>query len=391
MAGPRQTGGIGGMFDDRLDVRPPLTNEQLGEIPAKRGVFLLAGEEDHPILLATAASLRARLRGRLDEPDPQETKRSADLRAVTRAVYWKLAGSHFEMDWRYLELARSIWPKTYTKLLSWRPAWFVHVDPRGAPPHFVRTREVFASGGEYLGPFDGARSADRFIEAIQDAFDLCRDLQRLRRSPRAERCAYGQMGRCLCVCDGSVPMDAYREVVAAAAAFAAGRRQDRRNQLQRRMRAAAAELQFERAAAVKARLERLGELDDPVYRHVRPARDFRFLMLQRSGSRTKVSVFLVDRGSVAGARPLVYPLAREQVKRRLGRMARFVAAGDRRRGVPADRWRIGLVARTLFSGERQRGLVLHWHEGMGPEDVSAAVEAAAGPLGLSRARDKAQE
>lgn len=386
MAGPRQAGAFGGMFDGRLEVQPPLRQEQLVQIPARRGVFLLAAGGEQPILMATAANLRARLGGRLEELDPRQTKRSADLRAVTRAVYWKLASSHFEMDWAYLELARSIWPRAYAKLLSWRPAWFVHADPGEEHPHFARTRDVFASSGRYFGPFDSGRSAQRFIEAIQDAFDLCRDVQCLRRSPHAERCAYGQMGRCLCPCDGGVSLAGYRAAFAEAASFAGGRRRSCLEHLAERMRAAAARLRFEEAAGLKARLERLAELDSPAYRHVGPAEDFRLVLFQRSGSRRRIKVFLVDRGSILAAGPIDYPLARGQVQRRLERMARFVAGGADRPSAPADRWRIGLVAKTLFSSERQKGLILRWHEGMTAEEASSAIDAAAATLGLSAAR-----
>ena len=387
MAGRRKSGGFSRRFDGCVVVRPPLANEQLAEIPARRGVFLLSGEGGRAILLTTAASIRARLRNRLDEPVDEKRSRSADLRAITRAVHWKLAGGHFEMDFRYLEIARSIWPQTYPKLLSWRPAWFVHVNPEEAFPHFVRTRQVFAAPGQYLGPFESGRSAERFLDAVRDGFDLCRDVRTLRRGPGAPRCAYGQMKRCLCPCDGSVSMEAYRRAVAEAARFAAGGRDEHLQHLAERMRAASAELAFERAAALKARLGRLSELAGEPYRHVGPARAFRFLLIQPSGSRRKVKVFRVDRGAIAEDKPpLDWPLVEGQVARAIRRMSRFVAEGARRGSDPADRWRIGLVSRTLFSSISRGGLALRWHEPMAPAEVSAAIESAAADLGLSATR-----
>jgi len=385
MAGAKQIGGLAGTFDGSLEARPPLTDEQLAAIPAKRGVFLLASEDDRPILLATGASIRARLRSRLEEPDGEKRRRTADLRTVTRTVHWKLAGGHFEMDWIYLEIARSLWPETYAKLLSWRPAWFVHVRAEEAFPHFVRTRDVFGSPGRYFGPFESGRSAERFIDVLLDAFDLCRDVRCLRRSPRGQRCAYGQMGRCLCPCDGSVSMEAYRRVVAEAGDFAAGRRAQHLRRLREQMEAASAELKFERAAAVKARLDRLAELDGEAYRHVAPAEKFRFLLIQPSGSQRRAAVFLADRGSIVRAKPLDSPLVEKQLAGTVRRMARFAAGGAKRRSDPAGRWRMGLVARALFSSERRGGLVLRWREEMTPADLSAAIESAAEALGLSAA------
>ena len=384
MAGTIPSSDLAGMFDGRLDVAAPLSDQQLREIPTKRGVFLLTAEDNRPILLTTAASIRSRLRGRLDENDPAHPSRSADLRTITRAVHWKLAGGHFETDWRYLEFARAIWPKSYAKMLSWKPPWFVHVDPAEAYPHLQRTRDVFAAAGRYVGPFETARSAEKFIEIVQDAFDLCRDIQCLRRSPSAPRCAYGQMGRCLSPCDGTIGMDDYRRQVARAADFAAGLRAERVEQLKDLMQSAARELKFEQASALKARLERLAELDAPTYRHVSTGEEFRFLMIQPSGSRRRAKVFLADRGAVEQAEPLEYPLDAKKVQRRIDRMGRFLAAAGSRTPDEAYRWRMGLVARSLFAGPSQGGLLIRWRRDLSAEEVGRAIAAAAGELGLSK-------
>jgi excinuclease UvrABC nuclease subunit len=249
-------------------------------------------------------------------------------------------------------------------------------------------RDVLAAPGRCVGPFETARSAEKFIEIVQDAFDLCRDIQCLRRSPGAARCAYGQMGRCLSPCDGSVSMDQYRLVVAQAADFAAGLRAQRVDELKARMQSEARELKFERAAATKARVERLAELDAPAYRHVAPVREFSFLMIQPSGSRRRVEVFLADRGTIEHAEPLEYPLDARKVQRRIDRMGRFIitAAAEARARAPDEAclWRMGLVARALFAGWAQGGLLIRWREGLLAEDVCQAIESAADDLGLSK-------
>lgn len=391
MAGPIHSSDLAGMFDGRVNVAAPLSDEQLREIPTKRGVFLLTAEDDRPILLTTAASIRSRLRGRLDEKDPEHSSRSADLRTITRAVHWKLAGGRFETDWRYLEIARAIWPKSYAKLLSWKPPWFVHVDPAAAYPHLRRTRDVFAGPGRYVGPFETTRSAEKFIEIVQDAFDLCRDIQCLRRSPNAPRCSYGQMGRCLSPCDGTIGMDEYRRQVARAADFSAGLRTERIEQLQDLMQSAARELKFEQASALKARLARLAELEAPAYRHVSTADEFRFLMFQPSGSRRRVEVFLSDRGEVAQAEALEYPLDARKVQRRIDRMGRFLAEGGSRTPDEACRWRMGLVARSLFVGLSQGGLLIRWRSDLSAEEVGRAIADCVGELGLSKKKPLAGE
>ena len=363
------------MFDGRLEVQPPLTDEQLAGIPAKRGVVLLAATQGTPIVLLTAADLRARTRTRLSSPDPDERRKAPDLRNITREILWKLAWGHFEADLSFLELACAIWPREYAGMPAWRPAWFVHVDSPGACPRFARTREVFGGPGRYFGPFADGRSAERFIGSLQDAFDLCRQAECLRKAPHGPPCAYSQMGKCLGVGDGRTSMDQYRLVLAKAADFAAGRRKEYLDDLRARMKAQAAALQFEQAAATKSRMERLAELDAPAYAHVAPAEEFRFLLVQPSQSPRRAKVFLVDRGSVDRGDDLDYPPRLDQVRRALEQMARHVAAA--KDFTEPDRWRMGLVSHYLYSSDQRRGVMLRWRESMPAEEVASAMEAAA--------------
>ena len=108
-----------GRFDGRLEVQPPLGDEQLSQIPARRGVMALLGPEGQTILLTTAADIRSRLRHRLQERPEGERKKTADLREVTRQILWRLAASHFEADLHFLELAEAIYGRRYPSLLAW--------------------------------------------------------------------------------------------------------------------------------------------------------------------------------------------------------------------------------------------------------------------------------
>jgi len=373
-----------GNFDDRLGVEPPLSDEQLARVPARRGVVAMLAEDDRPILLMTAGDIRARVRTRLQERDENTSRKSADLRQITRSVLWKLAYSHFETDLRFLALCRSIWPAKYAAMLGWKPAWFVHVNAADDYPHFSATRKVFASRGRYLGPFSGERAAQRFIDAVHDGFDLCRDYRCLRQSPNAECCAYGQMGRCLRPCDGTISMEEYRRAVAEADAFGAGARDDLRGRLQGRMRAAAEKLQFELAGRIKARLQRLSELDSPEFEHARPAEEFQFILVERSDSRRRAKVFLVDRGRIAEPPPLAYPPQANEIESVLAEMARL-AASPRQCG-EEEPWVIGLASRYLFSSERMKGLMVRWRAQLGAEALAARIEDARELLSLREPR-----
>ncbi len=376
------------LFDGEVAVDTAPSDELFARIPAKRGVVLLSAEGGRPIVLLGAADMRARVRKRLQDPDAEERTKIPDLLAITRAVHWKRSTSHFEADLDYLRLAERFFPREAHRLVAWKPAVFVHVNLADPYPYFQRTREVFAAGGQYFGPFPSGRSAERFVEGLQDAFDLCRDVQCLRRAPNAPRCAYGQMGKCLAPCDGSISADDYRRTVENAVRFAGGDRRPLRDELRRRMQAAAATLRFEVAASLKARLDRLGEFDQSDYAHVRRGREFQYLAIEPGGTRQEARVFLVDRGTVDGPHALAYPPPPGPTDALLQRMGAL--GGEDRPVGPPERMRIGLLSQYLVSSTRRSGVLLHWEAAMTGAAVAGAVEAAADDLGLRPPRAKAK-
>ncbi len=373
-------------FDGQLDLVPPVGDEQLAKVPPRRGVVLLEASGGEAILVLTAADIRARLRTRLGEPDENAGARRVDLRQITRRVLWRLAPSHFECDLKLLELASRTWPRRLADHVSWRPAWFVHADAEETYPHFQRTRDVFSRDGKYVGPFPDGRSAGRFVDALQDAFYLCRDFSSLRKAPAGSRCVYAQMGRCLCPCDGSMSMEDYRGVVARAMDFAAGSRDDFAGDLRARMKQAAGTLQFERAAELKARIKRLADFDAPAYRHVATAEEFRFVIVQSGFNRQQARTFLVNGPRVEEGKSLAYPPGKGELSRLVRAMNKISGAAD-----PDDetgRYRMGLVAHYLLSSERRRGLMLRWRDDMDADDLARAIEGAADLLKLRAAKKR---
>ncbi len=374
------------LFDADTPIQPPLTDEALAGIPARRGVFLVEGPDHAPVLLAAGADIRARLRFRLSDADAPT--RRADLRQVARRLRWKLTDSRFETDWQYLELARAVFPQRYRRLLSFPPAWFVHVDPADEAPALRRTRDVLDRPGRHYGPFPDGRSAQRFTEILGDVFDLCRREQVLRQAPNARPCMYAQMGRCRAYCDGSASMDDYRGLIERACRAIEGDRRALRQSLTEQMRRLAEQRRYEAAGACKARLERLAELDAPAYQHVAAIERFRFLLVQRGPRSGQAKSFLAAGGAIRPGPVLTVPLQTDALDALLSQMAGLKPVAERMEPPGAER--IALVAHYLFSRGAHRGLIVRYGEDLTPERLAEQIDSAAEPLRLRRkARVKA--
>lgn len=299
---------------------PPLTPEggatpavPAGDVklPGGGGVYLLTDADDRPIQLAAAADLRRALSNRLAHQAPAAdgqaaatSRRRANLGEIVRRIRWRTAYSQFEITYEYWRIARVLHPDSYLKQVGFGPAWFVHVDPNAAVPRFETGKVVGGPPGTDLGPFATQADAARFVQVIEDAFDLCRYYQELQQAPNGRPCAYFDMGRCPAPCNGSVPMADYRRTMAEALAFAVGERTAVIERWERQMREAAGQREFEVAAAFKQRMERAEGLDHRAFERVANLDRFNFLIVQRGGGTSRVKPFFVHRGRITPGEPV---------------------------------------------------------------------------------------
>jgi excinuclease UvrABC nuclease subunit len=349
-------------------------------LPGGGGVYLLTDEQDRLVLLSAAADLRRVLRSRLLEAPVAEgegqspaARRKARLGEIVRRIYWQPSHSVFETDYRYLDLARQIMPDKYLKNLAFGPSWFVQVDPEAPIPRFT-VAKVISDTAAVLGPFPTQPDAHRFIQTLEDAFDLCRCQPVLEQAPHGARCAYYEMGKCLGACAGMIPMEQYRGIIRAALAFACGEREPFFRQWEDRMRQLAAEWAYERAAAVKQRIDRARTVEQAAFRHVRPIEDFNFLVVQRGRGRTSAKPFFVRAGRIEPGEAI----SLKKVDAGVTGWVNAVRSGEALAGGEAGDCQsrseqIWLVSHYLFKSE-PRGLFFHASALDNPESVAQRIK-----------------
>jgi excinuclease UvrABC nuclease subunit len=293
-----------GAFDRHVAFDPAGDFESfLKQVPAKWAVYLMADADHRPVQLLSVKNLRNSLKRRLGGPgaiegdEPAPLSKRVDYRELIRHVYWRRVDSAFEADVVYLDVARQTFPQTYRGMTGFRPAWFVHVNPQTTYPRYIKTIDPSRHTGVYLGPLEDKHAAQKLVHLAEALFDLCRDYSILTQSPHAGPCAWKQMGKCVGPCDGTISLDAYRELVAHSAAVLSDP-QDHIREQTTRMHQAAAELRFETAEKIKAFVEQLCQLGKGPFRHVRPLKDFTYLSLQRGPRETTAKAFVVTPGRV---------------------------------------------------------------------------------------------
>ncbi|MCI0684423.1 MAG: UvrB/UvrC motif-containing protein [Gemmataceae bacterium] len=234
--------------------------------PAKPGVYGMLDAAGELIYLGKAKLLRDRLLSYF-RPGSRPPKATRILRH-SRAIVWEIGTHEFAALLREQELIR-----------RWRPRWNVQGQPlrrrlafvclgRGPAPYVLVTRQPPSEALATVGPVPWTPRTVKAIQRVNDVFRLrdCPQPQEisfpeqggLYPLTQAPGCMRAELQTCLAPCTGECTQADYARQARAALAFLTGATDpvadpvvDPVADLERRMRAAAAAQQFERAAALR--------------------------------------------------------------------------------------------------------------------------------------------
>jgi excinuclease ABC subunit C len=284
----------------RLDFETGRDREIFSGVPAQPAVFLLRGHDPGEPYVSKTANLRRRLQ-RLLSPPEERTKR-LNLRDRVRFIEYTPTGSDFESGFLLYQLLRSTFPKTYSARLRLRfaPVVKLHLDNE-YPRASITTRLGRTHGKSlYYGPFPSRVSAEKFANDSLDFFKMRRCVDDLHPDPAFPGCIYSEMKMCLAPCFKGCTDDAYRGEVGRVQAYLDTGGLSLERELSQQREEASNNLDFENAAALHARVEKLKPVLGQLPEIVRRTDQLSGLMVQPSAAENSVTFFRIDAGCIAG-------------------------------------------------------------------------------------------
>jgi len=267
-------------------------------LPARPGVFLFemkaAGAEPY---LARTADIRRAAERLLAPPDPASKR--LNLREVVRNIRYRVTGSKLEQSFAHYQNARALFPKRYRTLARLRPAAMLKVNLRNAYPRCYVTRQIRADQGFYFGPFASRRIAEDFSEGFLDLFKTRRCQIKIRRDPSFPGCIYSEMKMCLAPCYAGCSKDEYDLEVEQVVEGLASQGSSLAGRLEREREAASESLDFERAAALHKRIEKVSGALRGLPDIARRIDDLDAVILQRGAEPQSILVFPLHAGLLA--------------------------------------------------------------------------------------------
>jgi excinuclease ABC subunit C len=295
------------VLTDCIEFVPARDAELWATVPAAPAVFLLRGDDpqSEPYVSKTA-NLRRRLQRLLGTP--AEHSKKLNLRDRARWIEYSSTGSDFESGFLLYRLLRSTFQKTYSNRLRLRFAPLVKLHLENEFPRAsVTTRLGRLSGRNiYYGPFPSRSAAEKFASDSLDFFKMRRCVEDLHPDPKFPGCIYSEMKMCLAPCFKGCTDEEYQSEVTRVQAYfdTSGQSLVREISLQRD--SASANLDFENAAALHARLDKLKPMLSQLPEMVHRIDRLKGVMVQRSASPESVNFFRIDTGRISG--PVTFPI-----------------------------------------------------------------------------------
>jgi len=289
------------VLPDLLEFTPEHDAEVFAAVPAAPAVFLLRGEDTHadPYVSKTA-NLRRRLQ-RLLGPVEERTKK-LNLRNRVRSIEYAPTGSDFESGFLLYSVLRQAFPKTYSDRMRFRFAPLVKLHLENEYPRASITTRMGRMTGRslYYGPFVSRVAAEKFMNDSLDFFKMRRCIDDLHPDPAFPGCIYSEMKMCLAPCFKGCSDEEYAVEVNRVQAYFDSGGDSLLRQFSVEREAASAELAFEEAAAIHARVEKLKPIVAQLPEVVQRLDRLFALMIQPSHSAGSVSFFRIDAGRIAG-------------------------------------------------------------------------------------------
>jgi len=289
------------VFSHRLAFSLENDAEIFAAVPAAPAVFLLRAEDPQaePYVSKTA-NLRRRLVRLLGQFNDRTKKLT--LRERARWIEYTPTGSDFESAFLIYRVLRSIFPKSYSNRLRLRFAPFVkmHLD-NPFPRASVTTRLGKPGGGNlYYGPFPSRMAAEKFANDSLDFFKMRRCVDDLAPDPAFPGCIYSEMKMCLAPCFKGCTDEEYRGEVQRVQSYFDSAGESLVRELSDERDRASNDLQFENAAAVHARLEKLKPVLSQLPEIVHRIDKLNGVIIQPSAEPESVALFSVDKGCISG-------------------------------------------------------------------------------------------
>ena len=275
--------------------------EKLETLPAQPGVYVFRGARDVVLYVGKARSLRSRVRSYFQPGTSDVRAFVARLEDELVDIETFVADTEKEAALLENQLIKEHQPRYNVKLRDDKEYLSLRLDPKGHWPRLEVVRRPRPDGAHYFGPYHSATAARQTLRLVNRHFQLrtCSDTELKNRS---RPCLQYQIKRCPGPCVYDVDRDEYALQVRSVARFLDGRHDELVDELTERMKAAAVELQYERAALYRDQIRAVDRAREDQRVTTVKDLDQDVLGYFRQAEQAEVAVLILRGGRLVGVR-----------------------------------------------------------------------------------------
>ena len=283
---------------DEPAVRPFDARELIASLPHRPGVYRMLNAAGETLYVGKARDLKKRVASYFQKTGHEP--RIAAMVAHVANVETTVTRSEGEALLLENNFIKSHEPRY--NILFRDDKSYPYVCISGDPfPQLRFHRGALDRRHRYFGPFPSAGAVRDGIATLQKVFML-RTCENTVFANRSRPCMLHQIERCTAPCVGLVSADEYRDDVEGASLFLRGKPGEVLTQLKAQMEAAAAKLEFERAARLRDKIARLQQLQSRQFVESATAGDVDVVAAASEGGLFAVNVVMIRGGRHVGDR-----------------------------------------------------------------------------------------
>ncbi|MFC2005226.1 excinuclease ABC subunit UvrC, partial [Chloroflexota bacterium] len=275
-----------------------LITEQLKQLPASPGVYLLRDAEGNILYVGKAANLRHRVRSYFGA----KQKLSPKLQRMVDQVHdldFFVTNSEQEALILEYNLIKRHHPRYNVRLKDDKTYPFLKISLNEDWPKIYFTRRMEEDGGRYFGPFASAKSVRQTLKVLKGIFPF-RSCSRTITGNDPRPCLDYYIYHCLGPCIGATSKQEYNEVVQQVVLFLEGKQERVVRGLESKMKKTAEALDFEKAAMLRDQIQAIERVIEGqrIATTVRGEQDVIAFASERD--RAYVQVFFIRSGKLIG-------------------------------------------------------------------------------------------
>ncbi len=230
----------------------------------------------------------------------QRNSKLLSLREITRRIEYQYVGSSLEAQWLLYHLNRDYYPRHYRVRLRLKSPALLKVNISNRFPRCYPTRRIANDGALYYGPFPSRASAERFAGEFLDLFKIRRCHEELNPDPAHPGCIYSQMRMCMAPCFQGCTDAEYQEEVQRVVEFLGSQGRSLAGLLEAERDQASETLDFERAALLHRKIDKVHDVLRLRPEPVRSLPDLHAVIVVPGAEPQSVSFFLLRSGRLSG-------------------------------------------------------------------------------------------